>query len=43
MKKVLIGVIVLIVAIAVLANIGDDGEIPRDNASDSSQIHFILL
>ncbi len=38
MKKLLIGVIVLIVAIAVFANIGDDGEIPRDNASGSSQV-----
>ena len=38
MKKVLIGVIVLIVGIAVFANIGEDGEIPRDNVSDSSQV-----
>ncbi len=38
MKKVLIGVIVLIVGIAVFANIGDGGEIPRDNVSDSSQV-----
>lgn len=38
MKKFLIGVIVLIIGIAVFANIGDDGEIPRDNISTSSQV-----
>lgn len=36
MKKWLVAVIVVIIAITVFANLGDEGEIPRETNSESS-------